>query len=65
MLKLQDIQGLHDTADVYGNNLVVVPSIAHDIMLDVGWNNAADVVATWLEKKSPMDMQAEISSTRK
>lgn len=47
-----DMQGLHDTAAVYGNNLVVLPSIAHDIMLDTAWKDAAEVVGSWLKEKA-------------
>jgi hypothetical protein len=46
-----DKQGIEETAAFLGTKEVFVPGIAHDLMLDVGWRDAADVVNSWMQTK--------------
>jgi pimeloyl-ACP methyl ester carboxylesterase len=39
------------TARAYGADFVTVPGLAHDVMLDTRWPEAAAIVATWLESR--------------
>ena len=43
-----DAQGVRDTAAVWGTTPVVLPRIAHDVMLDARWEEAAAALLTWL-----------------
>eukprot|EP00850_Spirogloea_muscicola_P022015 SM000272S10282 [mRNA] locus=s272:65484:69983:- [translate_table: standard] len=43
-----DRAGLQETADFFDTEAVVVPNVAHDLMLDTGWKCAADAVQQWL-----------------
>ncbi|MXY23397.1 MAG: lysophospholipase [Acidobacteria bacterium] len=36
------------TAEAYGAELRILPNLAHDVMLDTGWRQAADVLLEWL-----------------
>ncbi|KAH7300876.1 hypothetical protein KP509_23G001100 [Ceratopteris richardii] len=45
-----DMQGNEETAKAYGNNLLVLPATAHDIMLDIRWRDAAEAVHFWLKE---------------
>ena len=36
-------------ADAYGTDAVIVPDLAHDVMLDTKWEAAAEALAVWLE----------------
>lgn len=44
-----DKQGIEETASFLGAKEVIVPGIAHDVMLDVGWRDAAHVLQSWLQ----------------
>lgn len=46
-----DRQGIEETASFLGTNEVIVPGIAHDVMLDAGWRDAADVLKSWMQTK--------------
>lgn len=43
-----DKQGIEETASFLGTEEVIVSGIAHDVMLDVGWRHAADVLKSWM-----------------
>lgn len=43
-----DKQGIEETASFLGTKEVMVPGIAHDVMLDMGWRDAADVLKSWM-----------------
>ncbi|KAL3699112.1 hypothetical protein R1sor_017134 [Riccia sorocarpa] len=45
-----DSEGSEETAEWCRTKLVVVPEIAHDLMLDTQWEDAAMVVNSWLEE---------------
>lgn len=36
------------TAQVYGSEAIIVPEMAHDMMLDSGWERVADEILHWL-----------------
>ena len=36
------------TANAYGADLQVLPDLAHDVMLDTRWRQAADALMAWL-----------------
>ena len=42
------------TADAYGAGAgagaMVLPGVAHDVMLDAGWRQAAEAMLEWLER---------------
>lgn len=38
------------TAKAYGADYITLPHLAHDMMLDVDWQTAAQTVYTWLDK---------------
>ena len=44
-----DKQGIEETAKFLGTKEVIVPGIAHDVMLDLGWRDAADVLNFWMQ----------------
>jgi len=47
--KIVDLGGLQESADAVGAGApVVLEGLAHDLMLDVGWVAAAEVVEAWL-----------------
>ena len=48
---LQDFKGLKETAQFFSTSELVLPSIAHDIMLDVKWEEAAEAVLSWIHDK--------------
>jgi len=35
-------------ADAYGAESRILPDLAHDVMLDTGWRQAADTLLEWL-----------------
>jgi pimeloyl-ACP methyl ester carboxylesterase len=39
------------TADAYGADFVLLPDIAHDVMLDTHWRQAADALYNWLTRQ--------------
>lgn len=43
-----DREGLDETAKFYDTDAVVLPRVAHDVMLDVRWRDAADAIHDWL-----------------
>lgn len=42
-----DKQGIEETAGFLGTKEVIVAGMAHDVMLDVGWRDAAGVIQSW------------------
>lgn len=44
-----DAQGVRDTAAAWGTTAVVLPRIAHDVMLDARWEDAAATLRAWLD----------------
>lgn len=45
------LKAVQKTARVYGTEAVVLPGIAHDVMLESKWQTAADAISDWLETK--------------
>eukprot|EP00850_Spirogloea_muscicola_P002226 SM000008S22315 [mRNA] locus=s8:1050733:1053237:+ [translate_table: standard] len=45
---IMDRAGLEETADFFNTKAVLVPDVAHDVMLDTGWKCAANAVQQWL-----------------
>lgn len=45
-----DEVGLRETAEFFWTTPHVIPDVAHDIMLDLGWERAADALRLWLEE---------------
>lgn len=43
-----DREGLDETAKFYDTDAVVLRRVAHDVMLDVRWRDAADAIHDWL-----------------
>jgi pimeloyl-ACP methyl ester carboxylesterase len=41
---------LMETAKLYGTGLEVLDDLAHDVMIDVEWRKAADLINSWLKK---------------
>ena len=48
---LQDYEGLKETAQFFGTSELILPAIAHDIMLDVKWEEAANAVLSWIDER--------------
>lgn len=46
-----DVVGVEETAEAYGVKPVIMPGMAHDIMLDVKWKQAAEEIYEWLERE--------------
>lgn len=44
VVRLQGEQALQDTADFYDTVPIIVPRVAHDLMLDVDWELAAAAI---------------------
>lgn len=44
---------LEKTARAYGTEAVIFPDMAHDMMLEAGWRDVADVVLDWLANQLP------------
>ncbi len=42
---------IHATAAAYGTQAVLFPNMAHDMMLEPGWQAVADTIITWLEQQ--------------
>ncbi len=42
-------KNVEKTAQQYKADMKIIPNIAHDMMLDVNWRDAADVIAQWLD----------------
>lgn len=39
------------TARAYHSKAVMLPDMAHDVMLENGWQDAADIILKWLGEK--------------
>lgn len=44
-----DQEGVRETAEFYGVEPVILPAAAHDLMLDLRWEEAARVLDGWLD----------------
>jgi pimeloyl-ACP methyl ester carboxylesterase len=42
-------QEMHATAAAYGTTAEIVPGMAHDMMLERGWQSVADRMLAWLD----------------
>lgn len=42
-------EAVRETAAVFGTRAVELPRVAHDLMLDVRWESAAQALEAWLE----------------
>ncbi|KAF8063781.1 RWDD3 [Scenedesmus sp. PABB004] len=47
--KVLDEQAFRELAEAYGVEAVVLPGLAHDVMLDTRWQAAADSLRGWLD----------------
>lgn len=45
-----DTEALQETATTFGCEAVVLEGMAHDVMLDIGWERAATALLQWLEE---------------
>lgn len=45
------LKTVQDTARAYGTEAVILPGLAHDVMLERGWQTAADRVLGWLAER--------------
>lgn len=45
------LKSVQKTAHAYGTEAVILPDIAHDVMLELKWQAAADSILDWLETK--------------
>lgn len=48
-IKLQDAEGLYETAKFYDVQPVCVEGVAHDMMLDSSWEKGAEIILSWLK----------------
>ena len=46
-----DEEGLRESGRAYGAPVVVLPRMAHDVMLDVRWEAAASELESWLARE--------------
>ncbi|MBN1523195.1 MAG: alpha/beta hydrolase [Spirochaetales bacterium] len=44
------VEEIHDTAERYGVKAEIIPDIAHDIMLEKNWLEAADRIHNWFQE---------------
>jgi alpha-beta hydrolase superfamily lysophospholipase len=42
---------VHATARRYGRTAEIFPDMAHDVMLELGWEKVANRVSTWLKEQ--------------
>lgn len=42
---------IHTTARAYNTEATVFPNMAHDMMLEIGWQSVADTIINWLDKR--------------
>jgi alpha-beta hydrolase superfamily lysophospholipase len=42
---------IRQTAEAYGTEAILFPQMAHDMMLEPGWQSVADHILSWLEQK--------------
>ncbi|CAI5946422.1 unnamed protein product, partial [Closterium sp. NIES-65] len=52
-----DDQGVKETAEFFSTEAVVLPGMPHDIMLDLGWKDAADSMLQWLANHGAIPKQ--------
>jgi pimeloyl-ACP methyl ester carboxylesterase len=45
------VHEIEKTALVYNTKAVILPDMAHDMMLETGWQRAADVILAWLRER--------------
>ncbi|CAI5531690.1 unnamed protein product [Closterium sp. Naga37s-1] len=53
----QDDQGVRETAEFFNTEAVVLPGMPHDVMLDLGWKDAADSMLQWLASHGAIPKQ--------
>ncbi len=42
---------IHATARAYNTQAIIFPDMAHDMMVEVGWQSVADKIIAWLGKR--------------
>ena len=47
-----DVEGVRETAAVWGVQPLLLPGLAHDVMLDTEWESAAEALGGWLDQHS-------------
>ncbi|KAK9867141.1 hypothetical protein WJX84_004221 [Apatococcus fuscideae] len=47
--RIVDRQGVEETAAHFGAQAVMLPDLAHDLMLDTRWQQAADALLQWMQ----------------
>ncbi|CAI7925926.1 unnamed protein product, partial [Closterium sp. NIES-53] len=52
-----DDQGVRETAEFFSTEAVVLPGMPHDLMLDLGWKDAADAMLQWLANHGAIPKQ--------
>ncbi|CAI5945695.1 unnamed protein product [Closterium sp. NIES-64] len=52
-----DDQGVKETAEFFSTEAVVLPGMPHDIMLDLGWKDAANSMLQWLANHGAIPKQ--------
>ena len=50
------------TAEAYGAECTILPGVAHDMMLDAGWRQAAEAMLEWLQRTLEPDARAAACS---
>lgn len=45
------LKTVRDTARAYGTEVIILPGLAHDVMLEAGWQTAADRILGWLAER--------------
>jgi len=48
--RLFTIKEQKEIATAFKSNLIIIPNIAHDMMLDTNWKTAAEAIHNWLER---------------
>lgn len=46
-----DREGISESAAFLDTKEVIIPGVAHDIMLDTSWREAAEVLSSWMDEK--------------
>ena len=49
------------TAEAYGTRAEVFPDMAHDMMLDAGWQAVAERMADWLNERFPVPSSTAVT----
>lgn len=44
------VETMHRIASIYGTEAIIFPAMAHDMMLEPGWEKVADAIADWARK---------------